>query len=322
MKDKNSRRRESEKKKKRFYLALYSCVGVLAVIAVVLAISNVQKFNNNKITQEHGEVATVEEDSATVNRPLDEGIPKEQSEANYDDSTAFFRRKKDKDKTDDSSEEIDEADDETEKDDAEDEEKTKEEIKEDEKVDDSAEVEEVVDEDMEEEIDDTAAQEQIGNETHVVDENIEGAYNYFSEFDADKEKMEWPLVGEIVMPFSPDKLVYDKTLEQYRTNSNICIAAPIGTQIKSTSSGVVVQVDSTREYGNRVMIDHGNGWTTTYSQLQDNVLVKLGDVVEKGQVIGGVDSPSIYSVLLGNHLNFVVKKDSVAVNPETVLMER
>ncbi len=145
----------------------------------------------------------------------------------------------------------------------------------------------------------------------------EQAFNKFE----DGSKMLWPINGEVVMEFSNNHAIYDSTLNQFRTNDTICISAEQGTQVKAAADGVVKSVTTSREYGNTVVIDNGNGWTTTYSQLQDGVLVKEGDIVAKSQVIGGVGDPSIYSVLLGNHLSFKVCKDEEAVNPLTLLAE-
>jgi len=121
------------------------------------------------------------------------------------------------------------------------------------------------------------------------------------------------------MNFSDDHAIYDKTLDQFRTNDSICIAADVGSQVCASAEGVVKSISHSRETGNAIVIDNGNGWTTTYSQLQDNTLVAEGDVVKEGQVIGGVASPSIYSVLLGNHVEFKVMKDEQLVNPVSVL---
>ncbi|GHU74800.1 hypothetical protein FACS1894188_04210 [Clostridia bacterium] len=143
----------------------------------------------------------------------------------------------------------------------------------------------------------------------------------FSPF-AQGDTMSWPANGDVVQTFSPEHAIYDVTLEQYRTNDNICISAPVGTQVKAAAAGRVSEIGRSSELGNTVVIDHGNGWTTTYSQLQDNVLVAVGDVVKSGQVIGGVGKPSIYSVLLGDHLNFKVSRDDSAVDPNTLLAEK
>ena len=132
--------------------------------------------------------------------------------------------------------------------------------------------------------------------------------------------MAWPLSGEIVMAFSMDHVIYDKTLEQYRTNDSISIAAQPGTEVRAAAEGLVAEITTTRENGKTVVVDHGNGWRTTYSQLQDNVPVSVGSVVQKGQIIGGVGEPSLYSVLLGPHLEFAVAQNGTALNPKDVLV--
>ncbi len=43
------------------------------------------------------------------------------------------------------------------------------------------------------------------------------------------------------------------------------------------------------------------------------------EVVEAGEVIGGIGDPSRYSIMLGNHLDFSVTKDGVSVDPKTIL---
>jgi len=135
----------------------------------------------------------------------------------------------------------------------------------------------------------------------------------------DGDTMDWPVLGNIVLDYSTDKLVYDETLDQYRTNDSIWISANQGSPVKAASDGVVQSIDKTAKDGTSIVIDDGNGWTTTYSQLLDSVVVKEGDVVKRGQVIGGVANPTIYGVLQGPHLSFKVAKDDVTVDPKTVL---
>ncbi len=173
------------------------------------------------------------------------------------------------------------------------------------------------------------------DEANAEDENEDGAIETFelqpedtatyslsaTPFDGTQSMM-WPVIGEIVMPFSPEHSVYDITLEQYRTNTNICIESPVGAVVLASADGTVKEVGYSREKGNFVVIDNGNGWVTTYSQLQDTVLVKAGDVVEKGSILGGVAEPTIYGVLLGSHLEFKVEKDSACVDPQAVLVAK
>jgi murein DD-endopeptidase MepM/ murein hydrolase activator NlpD len=143
----------------------------------------------------------------------------------------------------------------------------------------------------------------------------------FVAFDSETNNLDWPLHGEIIMNFSDDNLVYDKTLEQYRTNDSISLAAKIGEQVKASADGVVKLITKTPEDGNIVIIDHGDTWNTVYSQLQDNILVSEGDDIKRGQIIGGVGFPTKYEVLLGNHLGFKVMHNDICVNPVDFLCD-
>ena len=131
--------------------------------------------------------------------------------------------------------------------------------------------------------------------------------------------MSWPVTGKILMNYSEDANVFDTTLEQYRTNDIIAIESEVGNQVKAAADGIVRNVTNTRENGNEVSIDHGNGWMTTYSQLQDSILVNEGELVKQGQVIGGIASPSIYKISLGSHLGFKISHNNTAINPNNML---
>jgi murein DD-endopeptidase MepM/ murein hydrolase activator NlpD len=135
----------------------------------------------------------------------------------------------------------------------------------------------------------------------------------------EENKMSWPVTGKILMNYSEDANVFDTTLEQYRTNDIIAIESEVGNQVKAAADGIVRNVTNTRENGNEVSIDHGNGWMTTYSQLQDSILVNEGELVKQGQVIGGIASPSIYKISLGSHLGFKISHNNTAINPNNML---
>ncbi len=135
----------------------------------------------------------------------------------------------------------------------------------------------------------------------------------------DSKEMSWPVEGQIVMDYSVDTAVYDKTLDQYRTNDSISISAAADTRVTAAADGVVESVSNDKVNGNRVVLNHGNGWRTTYSQLRDDVSVTEGQVVCQGDVIGRVGTPSPYSEALGTHLTFTVSRDENNIDPKTVL---
>lgn len=135
----------------------------------------------------------------------------------------------------------------------------------------------------------------------------------------DNDEMSWPVDGQILMDYSTDATIYDKTLDQYRTNESICISAPLGSEVKSGADGTVASITKDDEKGVCVSIDHGNGWLSTYSQLQDNLAVSEGQTVYRGDKIGVIAQPTKYSVAIGPHLEFSVLKDEVSTDPKLVL---
>lgn len=140
-----------------------------------------------------------------------------------------------------------------------------------------------------------------------------------SAFFDDNDEMAWPVSGQILMDYNMDSAIYDKTLEQYRTNNSICISAPLGAEVLAGADGTVTAVTKDEEKGVSVSVEHGNGWLSTYSQLQNNVSVSEGQTVFKGDIIGNIGEPSKYSVALGPHLEFSVFKDNEATDPKLVL---
>jgi len=156
--------------------------------------------------------------------------------------------------------------------------------------------------------------------TEKATENNKSSKTEFTLFDDSKE-MSWPLAGQIVMDYSMETAIYDKTLDQYRTNDSLCIAGNVGDDVKASADGKVKSVFNDKENLTSVVIEHGNGWLSTYSQLQDNVLVKEGDIVDEGAVIGNLSEPSYKSSLLGPHLEFKVMNNDTCTDPKLILSQ-
>jgi murein DD-endopeptidase MepM/ murein hydrolase activator NlpD len=91
--------------------------------------------------------------------------------------------------------------------------------------------------------------------------------------------------------------------------------AETGTAVYAAGAGVVVYSDKSNGYGNMVEIDHGNGLITRYGHAS-RLLVKVGDVVLKGQKIAEVGSTGRST---GPHLHFEVRDRGAPRNPEHYL---
>jgi murein DD-endopeptidase MepM/ murein hydrolase activator NlpD len=129
----------------------------------------------------------------------------------------------------------------------------------------------------------------------------------------------WPLAGETVATFSLSELRYDATLGDWRTHDGLDIQADALTEVVSAAAGTVVSVTEDNLLGNMVVIDHGNGYVTTYASLHPETEVEEGDTVAAGQAIGAVSNTSLTEAALGAHLHFAVEKDGVSVDPEELL---
>ena len=128
-----------------------------------------------------------------------------------------------------------------------------------------------------------------------------------------------PLNGETVAVFSVDQLTYDATLGDWRTHDGIDIQAPAGTAVAAAAAGTVLSVEEDHRLGTTIVVDHHNGFVTTYASLQPDTAVLAGDSVSAGGIIGTVGNTSLSEAGLGAHLHFAVTENGEAVDPAELL---
>lgn len=138
-------------------------------------------------------------------------------------------------------------------------------------------------------------------------------------FDPESDLMLWPVSGNVLMDYSPDALIYDETLDLYRTNSSISIGAQPAEEVLAAAGGVVQEIGDSEQLGHYVVLDNGNGYLTTYGQLTQEELVEVGETVAQGEVIGHVGEPTWYSSALGTHISFTVTVNGETISPLDVL---
>lgn len=87
--------------------------------------------------------------------------------------------------------------------------------------------------------------------------------------------------------------------------------------IAASDGGVVVVAGwpDGQGYGNRVVLDHGNGYRSMYAHLS-NVYVSVGETVTRGQLIGQMGSTGRST---GTHLHLEIHFKGVPVNPLAIL---
>jgi len=114
----------------------------------------------------------------------------------------------------------------------------------------------------------------------------------------------WPLKGRVITGFGSN---YHNLI-----NKGINIQPSTGEDILASRSGrVVFYADHLGNFGKTIIIDHGDGLRSVYSRVLD-VLVRLGDNVQKGALIGRVGTSARDKNI---YLHFEIRKGALAQNP-------
>ncbi len=123
-----------------------------------------------------------------------------------------------------------------------------------------------------------------------------------------------PLAGELQKKFSTEELLWDETMQDWRTHSGIDIAAEVGTEVDTAAPGTVMEAYQDEMYGFVVKIQHSDNVVTVYKNLEKAV-VKKDDAVDEGQMIGTVGNSGAFEIAQKPHLHFEVISDDKNINP-------
>lgn len=125
-----------------------------------------------------------------------------------------------------------------------------------------------------------------------------------------------PVDGEVAVVYAMDCLCYNPTTRDWRVHDGIDYVAAAGTEVKAAAAGTVYTVYQDDTMGYTVVITHTDGYVTTYSSLDENIPVSVGDVVELGQTVGYVGCSAVLETAIGDHVHFSVTCDGESVDPE------
>ncbi len=131
------------------------------------------------------------------------------------------------------------------------------------------------------------------------------------------EKFLWtgaflPMVDSTVEARFADNRTYTwqgKKVDE-QTHLGFDLAKVAHSPIPASNDGIVLWAENLGIYGNCIVIDHGFGLQSIYGHLSE-FLVKKGDAVKKGQIIGKTGSTGLAG---GDHLHFTMQIDGVQVN--------
>ncbi|MFL9845225.1 peptidoglycan DD-metalloendopeptidase family protein [Flavobacterium rhizosphaerae] len=114
--------------------------------------------------------------------------------------------------------------------------------------------------------------------------------------------------SHITSRFSPKR--FHPVQKRWKAHNGTDYAAPTGTPIMTTATGVVIAAGFTTGNGNYVKVKHNNTYTTQYLHMS-KILVKRGQHVSQGQTIGLVGSTGLAT---GPHVCYRFWKNGVQVD--------
>ncbi len=123
-----------------------------------------------------------------------------------------------------------------------------------------------------------------------------------------RQMFSWPVKGSISSGYG--WRIHPITKVRH-FHGGIDIAAPQGTAVRAGAGGKVIRAGRMGNYGLGIVIDHGNGYTSWYGH-NSKLLVRVGDLVQRGQTIAQVGSTGLAT---GPHLDFRIKIKDQTVDP-------
>ncbi|MGN0929539.1 MAG: LysM peptidoglycan-binding domain-containing protein [Alphaproteobacteria bacterium] len=122
------------------------------------------------------------------------------------------------------------------------------------------------------------------------------------------QKFMWPVKGKVISDFGV------KT--NGKRNDGINISAPIGTKVASVENGIIAYAgNELKGLGNLIIIKHDKDYMTIYAH-NDELKVKKGDKVKRGDIIATVGKTGRVTT---PQLHFEVRQKTKSINPVAVL---
>lgn len=126
-----------------------------------------------------------------------------------------------------------------------------------------------------------------------------------------------PTNGTVSQPY--DQTVMNPTMAQWESHYALDFVSD-DLNVYATADGVVKQVGHNELDGNYIVIEHDEGYTSTYMSLDKIDGITEGAKVKQGQLIGKMSDTQGEEVLSGAHLHFELKKDGKVINPLEVIV--
>lgn len=122
----------------------------------------------------------------------------------------------------------------------------------------------------------------------------------------------------VVKDYADDYLQFNESLNRWEIHLAVDMVAE-NPSVFSIYDGVVAEISENSLDGCVVKIEHEGGFVSQYASMGQDLLVKVGDTVKKGQLIGKSADSATNEILDGAHLHFAMYKDGVEVDPNIYL---
>ncbi len=130
-----------------------------------------------------------------------------------------------------------------------------------------------------------------------------------------------PVNGEVSHPFSNGELVKSETLGVWKTHDGCDILCPLGTEVKSMSSGIVKEIKEDPLWGVCVIVEQENGLEVHYCGLAKELDIKTGQSVQEGAIIGKTSDTCQAEIVQEPHLHLAVKQGGKWIDPMSVISQ-
>jgi murein DD-endopeptidase MepM/ murein hydrolase activator NlpD len=124
----------------------------------------------------------------------------------------------------------------------------------------------------------------------------------------------WPVRGQVNSGYGSRTSPWSANSEFH---SGLDIGAPVGTPVKSPAPGTVVFAGVNAEYGQMLIIEHGNETKSLYGHLS-RLSVAVNQKVHRGDVLALTGNTGRSS---GPHLHYEIQVNGQSVNPTSYLWE-
>jgi murein DD-endopeptidase MepM/ murein hydrolase activator NlpD len=143
---------------------------------------------------------------------------------------------------------------------------------------------------------------------------IQGAYKSWHVLPITELHLQRPVKGRESSQFGQRRILNGIEKSQH---SGLDIAAPIGTPVLAAKDGFVITTEDFFYSGKTVIVNHGQGFITSYSHL-DTILSQPGDNIQQGEVIGTIGKTGRVT---GPHLHWSVVLNGALVDPKLFLLD-